>query len=102
MEQQIYDVIDQLLRFRVVEILIALSAVLILIDYFFPTDVPAHLGDFCFAVAIFLVATLKPFPLRDCLMMALVVWISLAVLHQSWFRRYLENAPGTAGYQVEE
>ncbi len=102
MEDQIYAVVDQLLRFRIVEILVLLAAVLILIDYFFATDVPAHFGYFCAAAAMFFVASMKPFSLRDSLIIAIVIWISLAVLHQTWFRRYLENAPGTAGYAGDD
>ena len=92
----------QMADWHAMEVLFVLAVVLILIDYFFATDVPAHFGYFCFAAAMFLVASFKPFPLRDCLIIAVVIWISLAVLHQTWFRHYLENAPGTAGYESDD
>ena len=48
-----YEAIHWLSRHHALEILIALGFVLVLVDYFFRTDVPAHFGYLCFSPALF-------------------------------------------------
>lgn len=99
---QIYNVLSTLQGFYIFEILIILSALLILIDYLFPTDLPAHFGYFCLSAAVFFGLN-KSFFFPEVghliinLAIALVVWLVLAILHRVLFRSFLENAPGTAG-----
>lgn len=65
------------------------AVLLILIDYFFPTDWPCHVGYFCFASGLFFAL---PWALLPSLMAAISAWGILAVLHQLFFRTILENA----------
>jgi hypothetical protein len=95
MESFVYDFVDQCIRFHVTEILFGLAALLILIDYYFPTDVPAHFGYVCLSLAVFFVAYLNAFPLLVCLLSGIGFWVLLAYLHQTLFRHVLTNAPGT-------
>ncbi len=80
----------------------AWRTVLILIDYFFPTDVPAHFGYVCLALAVSFVAYLNAFPILTCLFSAVGFWILLAYLHRSLFRHFLTNAPGTERYHRDK
>lgn len=66
------------------------SVVLILIDYYFPTDWPCQLGYFCFAFGMFL--TLPYTPMAS-LLIAGAIWAGLVILHGVWFRHYLDNVP---------
>ena len=103
---QIYTVLSTLQGFYIFEVLIILSALLILIDYLFYTDVPAHIGYFCLSAAVFFGLN-KSFFFPDTryliisLVIALVVWLVLAILHRVLFRSFLENAPGTEGYAAD-
>ncbi len=73
-------------------LLLAASVVLILIDYFFRTDVPAHLAYFCVGAGTMLRAPLSLWP---SVAVGLAVWILLELLHRQWFGKYLENVPRT-------
>ena len=89
-----YDLLDALRDYPTAELLIGFSIVLILIDYYFPVDLPAHIGYFCFGAGIFF---LVPLAILPSMVMALAVWLSLAILHFVWFRKFLTNAPNTFG-----
>jgi membrane-bound ClpP family serine protease len=89
-----YEALDLLQAWHAGEILIGLSVVLILIDYFFPTDVPCHFGYFCFAAGMFF---LLPLNLVLSLAASVAIWIVLGVSHQVWFRRFLAVAEADAG-----
>jgi membrane protein implicated in regulation of membrane protease activity len=93
-----YDLIDKCLQFHAPEILFGLAVVLILIDYFFPTDLPAQFGYLCLSLAVFFVAYLNVFPLWACLVAAAGFFVLLAYLHRSLFCHFLTNAPGTERY----
>jgi membrane protein implicated in regulation of membrane protease activity len=85
-----YELIDTLQQWYAGPALVALAVVLILIDYYFPTDWPAHLGYFCFAAGMFFVVPLGVAASGGA---AAGIWAALAALHQVWFRRFLTNAP---------
>ena len=85
------DWIDLLDRFYAPQALLVVSGILVLIDYYFPTDWPCHLGYVCFAAAWFF---LLPCALADKAIGAMLVWGILALLHQFWFTHFLTNAPG--------
>ena len=51
--ESLLELIDTLQSNHIVEILIVLAGVLIVIDYFFPVDLPAHLGYICLGLATF-------------------------------------------------
>ena len=89
-----YEFIGTLQSYHIAEVLIGLSVLLILVDYYFPTDVPAHFGYFLFSVGMFFVV---PWGVAASLTVAVVLWLLLAVLHQLWFTRFLTNAPSTLG-----
>ena len=86
----IHDVLGRLADYPMVETLLGLAVLLVLIDYFFPTDFPAHLGYFCFAAAVFF---MMPLPVMASLLIALAVWATMAVLHHTWWGKYLDNVP---------
>lgn len=85
-----YELIDTLQQWYAGQVLILAAVVLVLIDYYFPTDWPAHLGYFCFAAGMFFFVPWGPLASG---VTSLVVWAALAVLHQVWFRQFLTNAP---------
>ena len=99
------SMIGLLQSYHAFEILLTLAGVLILIDYFFPTDWPAHLGYLCAGAATFFgMFRTGPNVLWDLPKAAglgVAVWIVLEILHQLVFRHFLTNAPGTGDGQVE-
>ncbi len=97
MNDQIFETIETLRYYRFPEILAVLGALLVLIDYFFPTDWPAHLGYVAFAGSIFFIPYMVGQTLIWCLLISLGCWVLLLVMHRLLFRHYLENAPGTSG-----
>ena len=87
-----FEFIETLQSFHIAEVLISISVLMIFIDYYFPTDVPAHFGYFCCAAGMFFVV---PLGVLASAAMGLGIWIFLAILHRFWFKRFLTNAPGT-------
>ncbi len=89
--------IGLLQSYHVSEILFAVAGILILIDYFFPTDWPAHLGYVCVGAALFftIYGTGPAFAwdLPKSLALGAGATIVLELLHQTVFGRYLKNAP---------
>jgi hypothetical protein len=77
---------------RIVEILIILAGVLIVVDYFFPVDLPAHLGYVCLGLAAFFGF---PTDLTWSIIFGMLVWFFLATGHRFWWGEFLENAPGS-------
>ena len=71
------------------EILFVAGIALILIDYFFPVDLPAYFGYLCFAGGVFFALPLSAIP---SLVIAVVAWLVLLFLHKIWFSKYLTNA----------
>ncbi|MDH3744148.1 MAG: hypothetical protein OES47_03490 [Acidobacteriota bacterium] len=71
------------------EILFGLAIVLVLIDYFFPVDLPAYFGYLCFAGGVFFALPLTAVP---SLLVALAVFAVLLLFHKVWFSKYLTNA----------
>lgn len=67
-------------------ILAILGGLLILADYFFDTDVPAHFGYACFAFAAFL---MTPSTFRESYLVGLLVWSMLLNLHFMYLREVL-------------
>ncbi len=95
------ELLVYLQSYHACEILLVVAAVLICIDYFFPTDWPAHFGYAAVALAVFFAvwtsgpaASMGSLP---SLLVAVGVWVGLALMHRFVFRRFLENAPGTDG-----
>ena len=93
--------IGLLQSYHAFEILLTLAGILILIDYFFPTDWPAHVGYLCAgAAAFFEVFRTGPnvfWDLTKSAALGIGVWILLEILHQLVFRHFLTNAPGSDG-----
>lgn len=88
----------------VAEWLLIATAALILIDYFFPTDWPAHVGYVCLAVASFFYAWgagIGPWELPQSVGLAIGVWIVAAVLHRLIFHKFLTNVPGTERHEEQ-
>lgn len=69
-------------------VLAVVGGLLILADYLFDTDIPAHIGYACFAVAAFLMG---PASLRDSFFVAALVWSLLINVHFLVLRRFLER-----------
>ena len=107
--------IGLLQSYHAFEILLAIAGILILIDYFFPTDWPAHLGYFCAGAAAFFRVIVPDhvgdekflaqpglvWDLTRSLILGIAIWLILEILHQLIFRRFLTNAPGTIGETVD-
>lgn len=69
-------------------ILSILGGLLILADYYFDTDIPAHVGYVCFALTAFLMG---PPTLRESFLVGLLVWSMLLNLHFMFLREILER-----------
>lgn len=69
-------------------ILTVLGGLLILVDYFFDTDVPAHFGYVCFALAAFLMSSTT---FRESYLIGLLVYSMLLNLHFMFLREILER-----------
>ena len=89
---KIFELIDRLQALHAPEILLGAAVLLILVDYFFPTDVPAHFGYLCLALAAFFIAYQASLAPAWCLAVSLGAWILLAVLHRLVFYQFLSNA----------
>lgn len=87
-----FEIVEQLKDYHVFLFLAVIAVILFLIDYFFPTDWPAHLGYLLFAIGMF---GLFPWAYLYCAIAAAAVWLTLILLHQFCFRHFLTNAPGT-------
>ena len=90
---QVFELIDGLQAYYAAEILLGLGVLLILVDYFFPTDAPAHFGYFCIALATFFIAYRASWAPVWCVAVFVAAWILLGLLHRFFFRNFLENAP---------
>ena len=113
---QVFGFLQMLQGSHIFEILLVAAGLLILIDYIFPTDVPAHIGYLCIALAVFfrvsgsfwsteLTGEPQHQPMNQFFVnvgIGLAVWIVLGILHRLIFRRFLENAPGTEGYEAAQ
>lgn len=96
--------IGLLQSYHAFEILLTLAGILILIDYFFPTDWPAHLGYLCAGASAFF-AMFRTGPnvvwdLPKAAALGIGVWILLEILHRLFFWRFLTNAPGSEGETI--
>lgn len=87
--EKLYEIIGILAEYHAGLILLALGIVLILVDYFARTDVPAHFGYFCFGAAMFFAFDGS---LLTCALIALGAWVGFEILHAIFLRRYLANA----------
>ena len=89
--------------YHAAELCLIAAAILILIDYFFPTDWPAHVGYFCIAAAVFfwVWAPLTWWTGFRSLLLAVGVDKLLTILHHVLLHRWLANAPGTERYEQE-
>jgi len=88
-----YEIIHWLSKHHAMEILMVLGVVLVLIDYYFRTDVPAHFGYLCFALSFYFALGGRFTPITG-LFVALGVWVLLELLHCLFFSKFLTNAPG--------
>jgi membrane protein implicated in regulation of membrane protease activity len=93
-----HDLILTLHDLYIVPILYGTGILLILIDYFLPTDLACQFGYFSLAAAVF-------FQLNQSLMLsltvAIAVWAVLLVLHFAVFHRFLTNVPGDSPTTTE-
>lgn len=69
-------------------ILAILGGLLILADYYFDTDVPAHIGYVSFGLCAFL---LGPASFRESFLVGLLVWSLLLNVHFMLLREILER-----------
>ena len=69
-------------------VLAVMGGLLILADYYFDTDVPAHFGYVCFAFAAFLMG---PATFRESFLVGLLAWSMLLNLHFMFLRELLER-----------
>ena len=67
-------------------ILAIVGGLLILADYFFDTDVPAHFGYVCFGLMAFL---LGPASFRESVLLGVLIWSLLLNLHFMFLREIL-------------
>lgn len=79
--------------------LFAAATILILIDFYFPVDWPAHIGYAAFGAGVFLVLHLS---VVQCAVAGVGAFVLLEIMHYVLFSRYLTNAPGTAGYRGDK
>ena len=87
------------------EWLLIATGALILIDYLFPTDWPAHLGYVCLAAASFFFvwgSGIGPWELPPAVGLAVGVWVAMAVLHRLLFYKFLTNAPDSVAESHKE
>lgn len=88
------DILLTLHAYHAPAVLAVLGGLLILADYYFDTDVPAHFGYACFAFAAFLIG---PSTFRESLLVGTLVWSMLLNLHFMFLRDVLERElPETA------
>ena len=78
-------------------LLIVVGGLLILADYYFDTDVPAHFGYGCFAIAAFLITNTS---FRESYLIGLLVWSMLMNLHFMFLRELLERDFGEEAPQT--
>jgi membrane protein implicated in regulation of membrane protease activity len=74
--------------------LLVAGVLLILIDYYFRTDAPAHFAYFAFGLVVFFVANL---PLVLSIVAGLATWLVLAILHRTVLYKYLHNTEPDRG-----
>ena len=84
------DLIQVCLDSHVPLVLLVSGVILIVIDYLFDTDIPAHVGYACFALMAFLLTVA---PILGSLLVALGVFVLLELFHFLWFRRILAIEP---------
>ena len=90
----INDLLFVLNTYHAPMVLAVLGGLLILADYYFDTDVPAHFGYAAFGVAAFLMG---PATVRESLLVGMLVWSMLLNLHFMFLRTVLErDFPETA------
>ena len=85
----LYDIIGTMAAYRAGTIFLILGIVLVLIDYIFNTDVPAHFGYSCFAASMFFAVSSTPL---ISALIALGAWAGFEILHVFFLRRFLANA----------
>lgn len=76
--------------------LLVAGVILILIDYYFRTDAPAHFAYFFFGLVVFFMVNL---PLVLAIVAGVATWLVLAFLHRTLLYKYLHNTepfPGEA------
>ena len=91
---QVFEMIDWLQANHILEILLAAGVLFILVDYFFPTDLPAHFGYLSLALGTFFIAYRASIAPVWCIVICLVSWAILGILHRLVFFKFLSNAPG--------
>lgn len=85
-EVALNNLLETLNNFHAPAILSVIGGLLILADYYFDTDVPAHFGYVCFALAAFLMG---PATFRESFLVGLLVWSMLLNLHFMFLREVL-------------
>ena len=77
--EQTLQLLNTLQSNHIVEILVVLAALLIVIDYFFPVDVPAHVGYLCLGLAAFFAF---PASIGASFVVGLLTWFFFATGHR--------------------
>lgn len=90
MGQRFLDSLVWLQEHQVHWYLAAVAAVLILVDYYFITDIAAHLAYLASGIAVFFWI---PQSMLVSLLVGLATWLGLEVLHHTVFYRFLHNVP---------
>ncbi len=68
--------------------LLVVGVVLILIDYYFRTDLPAYLAYFVFGIVVFFMVSFTP---AMSAVAGVATWLGLNILHWTWFGKYLHT-----------
>ena len=90
MEEALNNLILSANEYHAPAVLAVLGGLLILADYYFDTDVPAHFGYVCFAIAAFLMG---PALMRESILVGLLVWSLLLNVHFMYLREVLASEP---------
>ena len=87
-EAAMNDLLVTLNTYHAPMLLAIVGGLLILADYYYDTDVPAHFGYGCIAFAAFLMG---PGMFRESFLIGLLVWSMLLNLHFMFLREILER-----------
>ena len=87
-ESALNELIFTLNSYHAPAVLALIGGLLILADYYFDTDVPAHFGYVCFGLVAFLMG---PATFRESFLIGMLVWSMLLNFHFMLLRELLER-----------
>ena len=82
------DLLLTLNSYHAPPVLAIMGGLLLLADYYFDTDVPAHFGYVCFGLTAFLMG---PTAFRESVLIGLLAWSMLLNFHFMFLRKLLER-----------